>query len=158
MSNEEQGKMYEYLDKDKEKYFDGITPNISKNRDKEGYFKDNNYSFVSEKTIEKYINLGSDTYIQYKNQHRQYYKFKRLSKIIKNKYTKKYYPYPNLQKNSSDYNKIAKTIKNEEMGKDYKIIQGEIGDCYLIAFLNGFMKFQGNKFFGLLGDCFFEIG
>ena len=98
MSNEEQGKMYEYLDKDKEKYFDGITPNISKNRDKEGYFKDNNYSFVSEKTIEKYINLGSKTYIQYKNQHRNDYKFKRLSKIIKKKYTKKYYtnyPYPN---------------------------------------------------------------
>jgi len=162
MSKEEQEKMYEYLDKDKDKYFDGITPNISKNRDEEGYFKDNNYSFVSEKTIEKYINLGSDTYIQYKNQHRNYYKFKRLSKIIKNKYTKKYYtnnyPYPNLQKNSSDYNKIAEIIKKEEMGKDYKIIQGEIGDCYLIAFLNGFMKFQGNKFFGLLGDCFFEIG
>ena len=39
MSNEEQGKINEYLDKDKEKYFDGITPNISKNRDKEGYFK-----------------------------------------------------------------------------------------------------------------------
>ena len=39
-----------------------------------------------------------------------------------------------------------------------KINKGDLGDCYFIAFLNGFMKFQGEKFLQLLGDCFFELG
>ena len=53
--NKELDKKYEYLDEDKDKYFDGITPHISNNRDEEGYFVDKNYQFNNE-IIDKYIN------------------------------------------------------------------------------------------------------
>ena len=151
--------MYGYLDKYDGRYFDGISPCISDNRDEEGYFKDKNYTLKNE-IITKYIdrkyesiktkfNIRDEN--EYKENLRKRYKFKRLSKIIKeNKSTKSF---QNLGNDKTTY---FKPFLQEE--ETFKINQGNLGDCYLISFLNGMIKFRKEEFIRLLGGCLFELG
>jgi hypothetical protein len=86
---------------------------------------------------------------KYKENLRKRYKFKRLSKIIKeNKSTKSL----NLGNNSKYFEPF---LKEKET---FKINQGNLGDCYLISFLNGMIKFRKEEFIRLLGGCLFELG
>lgn len=164
-SKEEIEKLNGYLDKDKDRYFDGITPCFSSNIDEEGFFEDKNYSYKNQ-VIEKYINKHIELYFkdykgdieELKTTLRKSYKFKRLSKIIKEKEAQKNYksyPYPDLKKNNCYYETVMSKIKKSE---NFKIIQGQLGDSFLISFLNGLREFQPKKFFDILGDCLFEIG
>ena len=57
------------------------------------------------------------------------------------------------------WERISNLIKEEkEMDKNIKISQGNLGDCYLIAFLRGFLKFQQEKYYKLFGNCDIQKG
>ena len=160
ITKEETYKKYEYLDKNKDRYFDRISPSICKNVDEEGYFQDQNYKMKND-FINKYIDkriefLEENKLATISNKEKtkkilkNNLKFKRLSKIIKENASKKYAT--NIINNKEYFNSF---LKGEET---IKIIQGNLGDCYLISFLNGMIKFRKEEFINLLGGCLFELG
>ena len=70
------------------------------------------------------------------------------------KYTK------NFTNGSYYWERISNILKNINIEEELKkgIAQHGIGDCYLISFLRGCLKFQTEKFYKILGKCHPEIG
>lgn len=58
------------------------------------------------------------------------------------------------------WERISNVLKKINIEKSLKkgIAQGYLGDCYLIAFLRGYLKFQKKQFYKILGKCHPEIG
>ena len=58
------------------------------------------------------------------------------------------------------WERISNLLKDINIKRDLKkgIAQRGLGDCYLISFLRGFLKFQPEKFYKLFGQCHPEIG
>ena len=126
---------------DKTKYFQEILPDIRSNLDISKKFVDpifphdinaifNKYNPLYKKNIEEDREKEKKDYI--KCFESGYFRWERISNILKNINIK------------------------EDLKKG--IAQRGLGDCYLISFLRGFLKFQIEKFYKLLGNCHPEIG
>ena len=173
MKEEDRKKFYAYKDNEtnKDTYFDGNSPHISDNLDDLGYFVDKSFPSqnifniknenISEEEKEKKIEKIISSVISKDNGQYSYvrkrlldgtYIFKRLSILTKE--NKQYKNNPQIYWNQNLYNQN----NNNKIYEKAYLKQGRIGDCYFIAFLNGLMNFQPDRYFNLFGDCFFEIG
>lgn len=128
---------------DANKYFQGKLPKIKENLDTNNKFVDpyfshdinaiiNSYNPFLNKNIEENDNTESDILYYKKYFDNGYFYWDRISNILKNIDIKR------------DLNK--------------GIAQRALGDCYLISFLRGYLKFQPEKFYKILGKCHPEIG
>ena len=126
---------------DKTEYFKELLPNIPINLDKSKKFIDpdfphgidaifNKYNPLYKKDIEEDREEEKENYVNY------------------------------FEEGILRWERISNILTKINIKKDLKkgIAQNGLGDCYLISFLRGFLKFQTEKFYKLLGNCHPEIG
>lgn len=134
-------------------YYDYILPNISKNIQKDGKYLDTNfYEILSLVNPEKVMNKSYEI------------KDYGLSEIdrLKSNYKKVYQNYQNLfDNNILKWQKISFSVNKKEeydLFNSSSIIQGSLGNCYMIAFLKGMQKFQKQSFNNLFYYYYYDIG
>lgn len=127
---------------DKSEYFQGILPNIA-------------YNIVKGKFVDPYFSHDMDAIFELHNplvneDNKEDDERKEAKKEYKQNFDEGYYY----------WERISNLLKDIDIKRDLKkgIAQRGLGDCYLISFLRGFLKFQPEKFYKLLGKCHPEIG
>ncbi len=133
-------------------YYDNILPNISKNL-YNGKYLDNNFS--------EFLSLVNPEKVMNKSYEPKDYGASEITRM-KSKYENIYQDYKNkFNNNTLKWQRVSFSVyKNEEydLFKSSSIIQGSLGNCFMISFLKGMQKFQKQRFDNLFYYYYYDIG